>query len=46
MKVGSKVAFWHYAQRKFGTVARISPCGAIIYLTDGRWLHSESVMEI
>ncbi len=43
MKPGDKVSFLHYAQRKFGIIARISKCGAIVYLTDGRWLHSESI---
>ena len=44
MKIGDKVSFIHYSQRKFGTIARISKCGQIVYLTDGRWLHAESVM--
>ena len=44
MKVGDKVCFLHYSQRKFGTIARISRDGGIVWLTDGRWLHAESVM--
>ena len=46
MKPGDKVCFLHYSQRKFGTIARVSRCGAIVHLTDGRWLHAESVMLI
>lgn len=46
MKPGTKVSFLHYGTRKFGTVARVSPCGSIVYLTDGRWLHAESIVEV
>lgn len=44
MKIGDRVSFMHYSTRKTGWIARISPCGAIVYLTDGRWIHAESVM--
>jgi hypothetical protein len=46
MQIGDKVSFLHYGQRKFGTIARISKCGAIVHLTDGRWLHAESIQLI
>ena len=43
MKVGQRVYFYHYSTIKHGWIARFSKCKSLVYLTDGRWLHTESV---
>lgn len=41
MKPGTRVTFLHYGARKRGVVDRIA--NGLVWLTDGRWLHLESV---
>lgn len=41
--VGKEVSFLHYGYRKTGTVARIAH--GIVHLTDGRWLHLQSILD-
>lgn len=42
LKEGDDIWFYHYGSIKYGTVARISPCGKIVYLEGGNWLHYDS----
>lgn len=41
IKAGAYVSFVSYGAIRFGTVARVA--NGIVWLTDGRWLHLESV---
>ena len=43
LDIGARVTFYHWGAYKTGWIARVSPCGGIVYLTDGRWMHAESV---
>lgn len=41
VKVGDTVSFFNYGAQKTGVVAKVG--NDIVHLTDGRWLHLESV---
>jgi seryl-tRNA synthetase len=43
IKPGDTVTFLHWGRMTTGTVARLGRGGNIVWLTDGKWLHRQSV---
>jgi hypothetical protein len=43
IKVGSKVTYMHYGQKKTGVVEGLSRDGTIVWIEGASWLHRQSV---
>lgn len=44
IKVGSRVSYEHYGQKKTGVVEGLSRDGSIVWIKGAHWLHRTSVV--